>query len=567
MLRKVAGPPPVDWPDDATRLSYPDWIVDRLVRRARRRRRPRRAGADERAAAGHRARRRLRPGPRVAVGRRRSSRPQPGDRVARPLRRARRQGHAPGRRRSASSWPPTCGRRGPGWSPPTPTGSAPTDVAVVVADATAPPFARRRVRPGPARRAVLGPRRAPPPPRRPLAHRRPTTSTPRRAAARLLAAAAGAGPPRRRARLQRLHAHRGRVDRPSDAAPAGPALTPPPGAVAPLRATARAAAPGRGHRRHDRAPVPSSAVTDQSQPRRRARGQGAHRVRRRRAGTRDDRSGAALVERLRGRGLRRRRPPGRRRRRRAASAEPSTSWPTGFAGLVVTTGGTGFAPRDLTPEGTRAVIEREAPGLAEAMRLVSPLGRLSRGIAGIAGHAIILNTPGSTEGLRRVPGGRDRRPAPRPAAPHRAADRALRPRMSDGVTVRRRTDRAEARPPEGSLERATLELFEAADLTVNRSSSVDYKATIDDPRIGEVRILRPQEIPTLRGRRAVRPRHHRARLGRGDRRRRREPRRAAVLEGDRQPDPGRRRGRRRLGRRAGRGPAAAACGSRPSTRR
>jgi ATP phosphoribosyltransferase len=49
--------------------------------------------------------------------------------------------------------------------------------------------------------------------------------------------------------------------------------------------------------------------------------------------------------------------------------------------------------------------------------------------------------------------------------------------------------------PKGSLERATFELFEAADLTINRSSSVDYKATIDDPRIGEVRILRPQEIP------------------------------------------------------------------------
>ena len=50
----------------------------------------------------------------------------------------------------------------------------------------------------------------------------------------------------------------------------------------------------------------------------------------------------------------------------------------GFAGLVVTTGGTGFAPRDQTPEGTRAVVERDAPGLAEAMRLVSPFGRLSR---------------------------------------------------------------------------------------------------------------------------------------------------------------------------------------------
>lgn len=70
----------------------------------------------------------------------------------------------------------------------------------------------------------------------------------------------------------------------------------------------------------------------------------------------------------------------------------------GFAGLVVTTGGTGFAPRDLTPEGTRRVIEREAPGLAEAMRLVNPLGRLSRGVVGIRGAAVVVNTPGSPKG-------------------------------------------------------------------------------------------------------------------------------------------------------------------------
>ena len=70
----------------------------------------------------------------------------------------------------------------------------------------------------------------------------------------------------------------------------------------------------------------------------------------------------------------------------------------GFAGLIVSTGGTGFAPRDQTPEGTRLVIEREAPGLAEAMRLVSPLGRLSRGIAGIRGQVVICNTPGSPKG-------------------------------------------------------------------------------------------------------------------------------------------------------------------------
>ncbi len=70
----------------------------------------------------------------------------------------------------------------------------------------------------------------------------------------------------------------------------------------------------------------------------------------------------------------------------------------GFAGLIVTTGGTGFAPRDQTPEGTRAVIERDAPGLAEAMRLVSPFGRLSRGVAGIRTQSIICNTPGSPKG-------------------------------------------------------------------------------------------------------------------------------------------------------------------------
>ena len=70
----------------------------------------------------------------------------------------------------------------------------------------------------------------------------------------------------------------------------------------------------------------------------------------------------------------------------------------GFAGVIVSTGGTGFAPRDQTPEGTRSVIEREAPGLAEAMRSCNPLGRLSRGIAGIRGAVIIVNTPGSTKG-------------------------------------------------------------------------------------------------------------------------------------------------------------------------
>lgn len=69
-----------------------------------------------------------------------------------------------------------------------------------------------------------------------------------------------------------------------------------------------------------------------------------------------------------------------------------------FTGLVVTTGGTGFAPRDLTPEGTVAVLDRTAPALAVAMTGSDPKGRLSRGVAGTAGTALVLNTPGSPRG-------------------------------------------------------------------------------------------------------------------------------------------------------------------------
>ena len=71
----------------------------------------------------------------------------------------------------------------------------------------------------------------------------------------------------------------------------------------------------------------------------------------------------------------------------------------GFAGLIVSTGGTGFAPRDQTPEGTRLVIEREAPGLAEAMRLVQPARpAVAAGSPASAANAIICNTPGSPKG-------------------------------------------------------------------------------------------------------------------------------------------------------------------------
>ena len=72
--------------------------------------------------------------------------------------------------------------------------------------------------------------------------------------------------------------------------------------------------------------------------------------------------------------------------------------------LVLTTGGTGFSPRDVTPEATRAVIQREAPGLAEAMRAesmkITPRGCLSRGIAGILDRTLIINLPGSERAAR-----------------------------------------------------------------------------------------------------------------------------------------------------------------------
>lgn len=70
--------------------------------------------------------------------------------------------------------------------------------------------------------------------------------------------------------------------------------------------------------------------------------------------------------------------------------------------IILTTGGTGFAPRDLTPEATRAVIDREASGLVEAMRaeslIKSPHAMLSRAIAGIRGKVLIINLPGSPKG-------------------------------------------------------------------------------------------------------------------------------------------------------------------------
>src|ERR671918_158056 len=78
----------------------------------------------------------------------------------------------------------------------------------------------------------------------------------------------------------------------------------------------------------------------------------------------------------------------------------------GGCALVVTSGGTGFSPDDVTPEATRAVIEREAPGVAEAMRTASrehtSKWMLSRGVAGIRGHTLIVNFPGNPPAIEQT---------------------------------------------------------------------------------------------------------------------------------------------------------------------
>ena len=120
------------------------------------------------------------------------------------------------------------------------------------------------------------------------------------------------------------------------------------------------------------------------------------------AGTREDRSGRALVDRLQAGGYL------VVERDVCADGVDAVSdalraMSRGFAGLVVTTGGTGFGPRYHTPEATRVVIERDAPGLAEAMRRASDadgrgFGMLSRGVCGTVDAALVCNLPGSSSG-------------------------------------------------------------------------------------------------------------------------------------------------------------------------
>ncbi len=119
------------------------------------------------------------------------------------------------------------------------------------------------------------------------------------------------------------------------------------------------------------------------------------------AGERDDRSGDLLAELLAGDGydVERRLVPDDRDAIAGAIVEL-----TDDAGLVLTTGGTGLGPRDVTPEATMTVLDRPAPGIAEAIRADSiaktPHALLSRGVSGIVGRALVVNLPGSPGGCR-----------------------------------------------------------------------------------------------------------------------------------------------------------------------
>jgi molybdopterin adenylyltransferase len=119
------------------------------------------------------------------------------------------------------------------------------------------------------------------------------------------------------------------------------------------------------------------------------------------AGAREDRSGDLLAGLLAAEGFEvdRKVVPDERDAVSAAIVELSAG-----ASLVLTTGGTGVAPRDVTPEATAAVLDRAAPGIAEAIRADAvartPHGLLSRGVAGIRGATLVVNLPGSTGGCR-----------------------------------------------------------------------------------------------------------------------------------------------------------------------
>ena len=160
------------------------------------------------------------------------------------------------------------------------------------------------------------------------------------------------------------------------------------------------------------------------------------------AGARDDAGGSALCELLEGAGASlvsravvadEREPVTAALRAMAADAE-----------VVLTTGGTGLGPRDVTPEATRAVLDREAPGIAEALRhaslAITPFAMLSRATAGLVGRTLVVNLPGNPKAVREEWDD----PCPRP-----------RPRRRDGPRPRPRREPS-PRSLIGHIGRATL---------------------------------------------------------------------------------------------------------------
>ena len=390
VLRRVADNPVV-WPDEATRLQL-SGLGGRPARcRPGRGRCGCRARDDEPGADRHHRRRRVRAGPRVALGRRGGGSTGGGAR-ARSLRGAGRQGAGAGRVGSGRRcW--RCPRRSGGvgrrqrarialgcrWSWPT----APRPVRAQV------------VRPRAGGRTVLGPGGAAPPARRRAGGWTPTRSIGWRSCSarswtrplrccdpEACSCTRSARSPMPRARpstptsLQRTRSSRQRRCLARRGAPPAAACGSCPRMPTPTACTSSASVPpGNGQTAgvalRAKVITVSDGVAD---------------------GSREDTSGAALVERL-----------------TAAGFDVDGPMVVGdgvdsvadalreacddFAGLVVTTGGTGFGPRDLTPEGTRAVLDREAPGLAEAMRLVSPLGPPVAGRGGDTGGWPWSSTP------------------------------------------------------------------------------------------------------------------------------------------------------------------------------
>ena len=169
--------------------------------------------------------------------------------------------------------------------------------------------------------------------------------------------------------------------------------------------------------------------------------------------------------------------------------------------LIFTTGGTGLTPDDVTPEATRAVIEREAPGFAEAMRgaavQITPHGILSRGISGIAGMTLIVNFPGSPKAVQRaLPGHRARR-WPTPCAPCGAT-----PGMAPAIELE---DVGRAYGERTALAGVTLTLEPGRTLAVfgangaGKTTLLRILATLLRPHAGRARVL-GRDLPRRAGR-------------------------------------------------------------------